>query len=388
MLGAWAMACIVELRGTADAHLREVVREGVPLLVRALAREERELPRFVLREFDAYLGCRDPAKGFAWLECSDCDHHRLVLFSCKTRGFCPSCAGRRMAEKAAHWVDRVIPWVATRQWVLTVPFKRRWLLARRADLVDGILRVALRQITKWYRKATGRPRGKSGAVTSIQRFGSALNLNVHFHIIHLDGVYDRGADEALRFFQATPRDEDIEALAVNIAAACERWLSLRGFSGQSDDEDPDAGEMDAQALLQLASLMGLTATGERAGKRARRTQRLGGREVQLGPRCAAFEGYELVCKTRCERVVLGDRPRGAGAAVSLRPATTARTGSPREAPRRASAAGAEAGVVGRDDGDRAFRPGVRREARCDHPAAAGKPDALRGRAGGQRGVAR
>ena len=52
-----------------------------------------------------------------------------------------------------------------------MPFKRRWLLARRTDLVDGVLRVALRRISKWYRKATGRPLGKSGAVTAIQRFG-------------------------------------------------------------------------------------------------------------------------------------------------------------------------------------------------------------------------
>ena len=190
-------------------------------------------------------------------------------------------------------MDRVIPWVATRQWVLTVPFRRRWLLARRTDLVDGVLRVALRQITKWYRRATGRPLGKSGAVTSVQRFGSALNLNVHFHVIHLDGVYDRGADDVLRFFQATPRDEDIEALAVDIATACERWLSLRGFGGVAEDDDPDAGELDALAVLQLASRMGMSATGERAGKRARRTQRLGGRDVQLGPRCAAFEGYNI-----------------------------------------------------------------------------------------------
>jgi hypothetical protein len=26
-------------------------------------------------------------------------------------------------------------------------------------------------------------------VTLIQRFGSALNLNIHFHVIFLDGVY-------------------------------------------------------------------------------------------------------------------------------------------------------------------------------------------------------
>ena len=31
--------------------------------------------------------------------------------------------------------------------------------------------------------------GATGAVTLIQRFGSALNLNIHFHILFLEGVY-------------------------------------------------------------------------------------------------------------------------------------------------------------------------------------------------------
>ena len=74
---ARCMACIVELRGTADAHLREIVADGLPRLVRALGAQDRELPRFVTCEFESYLGCRGPEKGFAWLECSDCEHHRL-----------------------------------------------------------------------------------------------------------------------------------------------------------------------------------------------------------------------------------------------------------------------------------------------------------------------
>ena len=32
---------------------------------------------------------------------------------------------------------------------------------------------------------------QTGAVTLIQRFGSALNLNIHFHMLILDGVYTR-----------------------------------------------------------------------------------------------------------------------------------------------------------------------------------------------------
>jgi len=34
--------------------------------------------------------------------------------------------------------------------------------------------------------------GASGAVTLIQRFGSALNLlNIHLHLLFLDGVYNQ-----------------------------------------------------------------------------------------------------------------------------------------------------------------------------------------------------
>ena len=40
-----AVSCTVELRGTADALLRELVAVGVPQLERALQREDHELPR-------------------------------------------------------------------------------------------------------------------------------------------------------------------------------------------------------------------------------------------------------------------------------------------------------------------------------------------------------
>ena len=46
-----------------------------------------------------------------------------------------------------------------------------------------------------------RKRARTGAVTLIQRFGSALNLNVHFHMLFLDGVYVVGADGRLQRFR-------------------------------------------------------------------------------------------------------------------------------------------------------------------------------------------
>lgn len=80
------------------------------------------LPGFVLRELNRYLDCGILANGFARLHCLQCGRDGLVAFSCKGRGFCPSCGGRRMADTAAWLVDRVIPRVPVRQWVLTLPF--------------------------------------------------------------------------------------------------------------------------------------------------------------------------------------------------------------------------------------------------------------------------
>ena len=67
------------------------------------------LPRFVLEELRGFLDCGIPQKGFAHLYCDTCRTRHLVAFSCKGRGFCPSCGGRRMAAGAANLVDHVLP---------------------------------------------------------------------------------------------------------------------------------------------------------------------------------------------------------------------------------------------------------------------------------------
>ena len=98
-----------------------------------LARTEEEsgagLPRFVRRELRRYLDCGILAFGFARVHCSSCGKDELVAFACKGRGFCPSCCGRRMADTAAHLCDDVLPHVPIRQWVLSLPFRIRYLLA-------------------------------------------------------------------------------------------------------------------------------------------------------------------------------------------------------------------------------------------------------------------
>ena len=66
--------------------------------------EGKNLPGYVAEEFDAFLRCGILAYGFLRLSCEDCRFERLLAFSCKKRGFCTSCGGRRMVESAAHLV--------------------------------------------------------------------------------------------------------------------------------------------------------------------------------------------------------------------------------------------------------------------------------------------
>jgi hypothetical protein len=84
---------------------------------------------------------------------------------------------------------------------------------------------------------------RSGALTLIQRFGSALNLNLHFHMLFLDGVYTERADGAvvLRWVKA-PRSGELTDLAQRIAQGIGRLLERDAentyLAGEAVDADP------------------------------------------------------------------------------------------------------------------------------------------------------
>jgi hypothetical protein len=88
----------------------ELIQEHLEtFLAQVEAETGASLPGFVKDEFDAFLECGILAHGFLRLRCGDCGHEKLVAFSCKRRGFCPSCGARRMAETAAHLLLFPIP---------------------------------------------------------------------------------------------------------------------------------------------------------------------------------------------------------------------------------------------------------------------------------------
>lgn len=100
-----------------------------PLFLSHLADLGKSLPSDKEQTFEDYLTCTRLENGFLRVRCDDCQDEKLVAFSCKRRGFCPSCSARRMVDSTALLMDEILPDQPHRQWVLSVPHPLRWLSA-------------------------------------------------------------------------------------------------------------------------------------------------------------------------------------------------------------------------------------------------------------------
>ncbi|NWG14819.1 MAG: transposase, partial [Acidobacteria bacterium] len=285
----------------------------------------RVVPRFVERELRAFLDCGVLARGFLRVHCDACRLDRVVPFSCKCRGFCPSCAGRHMVDTAAHLVDRVFPEAPVRQWVLSVPFAFRYRLAYDPSLVRDVLQIFVRSIFASMRRRSGIPasnrQARCGAVAFIQRFSDALNLDPHFHVLALDGIYVvDGRGEPLFRRVPPPSDAEVARVADRLHRRVAKLMEKRGLGPQADPDEADTLRRDEPLLAELysAAVSGRVATGPRTGRRIARV----GDEVDpangvlpSGPCCASVAGFSVhagVCVPPRDRLRLERLARYAG----------------------------------------------------------------------------
>jgi hypothetical protein len=250
-----------------DTLLHQVIRENLEAFLADARERGPPVAHLVVRELRAYLNYGVLAEGFLRVHCDACGYDRLVAFSCKGRGFCPSCAGRRMAGTAAHLVECVLPEVPVRQWVLTLPYPLRYRCAWDARLTSGVLRAFLRALFADLRRRARRhhdvPSGHCGSVTFIQRFSSAVNLTPHFYSLVLDGVYAGPANNPGRFIPLPPPEtEDVARVMTGTALRVMRLLEKREFE---NGDAPLATDDLLLATLIAASIRSRIATGPQAG---------------------------------------------------------------------------------------------------------------------------
>jgi hypothetical protein len=130
----------------------------------------------------------------------------------------------------------------------------------RRVFVSGAEDLVLRKLD-WYRQG--------GGVSDRQRFGSALDLNVHFHTLALDAVYTCavGQGQPTRFLPLPPPEADeVARVLAGAARRIQRVIEARA----GDEADALARDEPLLALLAAASLRTRVATGPHRGEPWRR----------------------------------------------------------------------------------------------------------------------
>ncbi len=163
-----------------------------------------------------------------------------------------------MIETSAHLIDHVRPPVPTRQGVLSFPWPLRFLYASRPAVLTRTLGVITRAIETDLIHRAGLTRkcgARSGIITLVQRFGSALNLNVHLYMIALDGVYTFDDDSSRFNPLKAPTSADLQSLLDRIIHRTISQLERDGVLIQ-DTEQPyfDFTEADVQDTFNAASV--------------------------------------------------------------------------------------------------------------------------------------
>lgn len=218
-------------------QLQQLIAEQLPVLLAVREAEGNPLPWIALREFRLFLTCDEPAFGYAVLICTSCGVQLKVAFTCKRRSFCPHCIERRREDRTRHLMDRVLPDVPYRHWVLCLPIELRVSLAYYPELISGVRKCFIEAIFHHLREAARRldptlavEMIHPGAISFAHRVSANLSPNAHFHCVPFDGVFvQRTPGGALEFLLLEPPTEDeITAVAIETCDSVCEMLARNG----------------------------------------------------------------------------------------------------------------------------------------------------------------
>jgi Putative transposase len=107
-----------------------------------------------------------------------------------------------------------------------------------------------------------------GAVSFIQRFDSALRLNLHIHMLAFDGVYAADGNDRQQFQVLLPPDDDeIARLTESLAQRITKLMDRLSLGPDSDSEESDSLRRDEPWLagLYAAAVFGSNSVWSQCG---------------------------------------------------------------------------------------------------------------------------
>jgi hypothetical protein len=249
-----AEAVKFERRTPERGILFKVISDHLERYFETQAEEGIQYPGFIKQTFSAYLRCGILDYGFVRTYCHHCGASEIVSFSCKRRGFCPSCHGKRMNEASYHLCENVLPSIPMRQWVLSIPFELRSMISTDPKLISVVSNVFIRSVNRWLKQQARKMSvtdAVPGSITFIQRFGGGLQLNPHYHSLFLDGVYYRKNDQWLFHSIKEPSREDLKGILQRIISRIKALYEKGVFDRETGPHDTAGNKPSSQGYIQF-----------------------------------------------------------------------------------------------------------------------------------------
>ncbi|MEZ5962476.1 MAG: transposase [Planctomycetota bacterium] len=201
----------------------------------------------------------------------------------------------------------VFPDVPVRRWVLSLPHRVRWACAFDHRATQGVRKILVRALAGFYctdARTRGIVNAKAGTVVSVQRFDSALRLNIHFHSLWPDGTFTCALRQPEATFHPARQitNQDLEGLVQKIRRRVLCYLRKTGKLTDLDTADHDVQDPSLFDTLRAAAIQGKAALGTRAG---RIDPRLGqgshvATDFTRGRLCANLDGFSLHAAVRVD----------------------------------------------------------------------------------------
>lgn len=210
-----------------------------------------------------------------------------------------------MSERSIHLIEKVLPWVPMRQWVLSIPFELRYWMAADPALLKRVNRIVIQEIDNAIRRKMrdlGFASGEGGQVSFLQRAGGSVNMNLHWHILAIDGFYTVDDKNSLCFHRIPElKNQELEKVLTRVSKRVIKHLRKIGKLAGVDEQPIDEEASDLFSHIKGSSVMGRIALGERAGQRVRRIGGSFGHEgekpLMRGYLCASMNGFSIHAAT-------------------------------------------------------------------------------------------
>lgn len=173
-----------------------------------------------------------------------------------------------MCNEAVQLVDRVLPNVPIRQWVLSLPWELRGLAATKPKVLGVMDKIFAQEIARAAKRLAAIAGAETGSIGCPQLFGGSLNVHPHLHTLCADGVFERTGDGSVRFHEApAPSKDDVGEVARRVRDRACRWLRRKGYIDERAAEDrsnetPEPSAIEACTQLALAGGAFLARPGE------------------------------------------------------------------------------------------------------------------------------